>query len=70
LFSTAGNYDIGIGVVDVGDSIGQSTLSVSNANLIPANVQSVPEPATVLGSLTALGFGIKMMRRYRNKSAV
>jgi hypothetical protein len=70
LFSTAGNYNIGIGLVDVDDSIGQSTLSVSNANFINANPQPVPEPATILGSITALGFGVKMARRYRKKSAV
>ncbi|AFZ22772.1 PEP-CTERM putative exosortase interaction domain-containing protein [Cylindrospermum stagnale PCC 7417] len=59
-FTNAGNYNIGIGVVDVNDSIGPSTLTVTNADL-----QSVPEPTTMLGLLTGLGFGAAMKRRFR-----
>jgi len=57
-FAAAGNYNIGIGVVDVEDSIGSSTLTITNANL-----QAVPEPMTILGSVVALGFGQVMRRR-------
>jgi hypothetical protein len=64
-FATAGNYNIGIGVVDVLDAFNSSTLTVSNANLQP-----VPEPTTILGSLTALGFGTGMLRRSRKKTSV
>jgi hypothetical protein len=60
-FSRAGTYTIGFGVVDVDDYITTSALEVKNATLTP-----VPEPVTVLGSLTALGFGV-IMRRLRQK---
>lgn len=63
-FTSAGNYNIGIGVVDVNDSIGQSTLIVTNAN-IQAGTESVPEPTTMLGLFTGLGFGAAMKRRFR-----
>ncbi|MBW4627969.1 MAG: PEP-CTERM sorting domain-containing protein [Brasilonema octagenarum HA4186-MV1] len=63
-FSTAGNYTIGIGVVDgpfngLPDATFSSRLIVSNANVAP-----VPEPLTILGSLTALGLGANMRRRF------
>ncbi|MCM0593809.1 MAG: PEP-CTERM sorting domain-containing protein [Gloeotrichia echinulata DEX184] len=57
-FATAGNYNIGIGVVDVEDTIGNSTLTVSDADL-----QAVPEPMTILGSAVALLFGTVMRLR-------
>ncbi|MFK0731816.1 MAG: PEP-CTERM sorting domain-containing protein [Gloeotrichia echinulata GP01] len=57
-FPTAGNYNIGIGVVDVEDTVGNSTLTVSDADL-----QAVPEPMTILGSAVALLFGTVMRRR-------
>ncbi len=57
-FATAGSYNIGIGVVDVEDTIGNSTLTVSDADL-----QAVPEPMTILGSAVALLFGTLMRRR-------
>ncbi len=63
-FPTANNYTVGIGVVDVGsngipDATGSSRLTVSNANVTP-----VPEPLTILGSVTALGLGANMRRRF------
>ncbi|MBW4592328.1 MAG: PEP-CTERM sorting domain-containing protein [Brasilonema angustatum HA4187-MV1] len=58
-FPTANNYTVGIGVVDVNDYVGSSRLIVSNANVAP-----VPEPLTILGSLTALGLGANMRRRF------
>ncbi|MDF5722389.1 MAG: PEP-CTERM sorting domain-containing protein [Rhizonema sp. PD37] len=58
-FPTANNYTIGVGVVDVNDFVGSSRLTVSNANVAP-----VPEPLTILGSVTALGLGANMRRRF------
>ncbi|MBH8578182.1 PEP-CTERM sorting domain-containing protein [Nostocaceae cyanobacterium CENA369] len=64
-FTSAGSYNVGIGIVDVDDAIGASQLIVSNAKL-----DAVPEPMTILGSLTALSFGVGMRRRFgRKKSA-
>jgi hypothetical protein len=51
-----------IGVIDLGDSVGTSTLQVTNVNY-----QSAPEPLTMLGSLTACGFGAIMRRRFGKK---
>lgn len=62
-FESAGTYNVGIAVVDVEDAIGSSQLIVSNAKLNP-----VPEPITILGSLTALGFGVSMRRRFGRKN--
>jgi hypothetical protein len=59
-FPTANNYTIGIGVVDGhNDATGSSRLTVSNANIAP-----VPEPLTILGSVTALGLGANLRRRF------
>ncbi|MFN6566014.1 PEP-CTERM sorting domain-containing protein [Dendronalium sp. ChiSLP03b] len=63
-FTSAGTYNVGIGVVDVDDTIGASKLIVSNAKL-----DAVPEPITILGSLTALGFGVSMRRRFGRKNS-
>jgi hypothetical protein len=62
-FNTAGNYILGVGVVDVNDSVGSSRLRLSDASYQP-----VPEPLTVLGSLTALGFGVGLRQRFRKKA--
>lgn len=61
IFST--DQLFGIGVVNVGDSIGTSTLQVSNANYQP-----VPEPISIFSSLTACGFGVVIRRRFGKKS--
>jgi hypothetical protein len=61
-FSATGNYTIGIGVIDgQNDATFSSRLTVTNANVAP-----VPEPLTILGSLTALGLGANMRRRFSN----
>ncbi|GAB1539886.1 hypothetical protein NUACC21_25540 [Scytonema sp. NUACC21] len=62
-FDTPGTYNIGIGVIDVDDFTNSSRLTLSNANQEP-----VPEPLTILGSLTALGFGASLRRRFRKKA--
>ncbi|BAZ15816.1 hypothetical protein NIES4071_76880 [Calothrix sp. NIES-4071] len=61
-FADAGDYNIGIGVLDVDDTSFSSELKVSDARLTP-----VPEPITILGSATALGFGAVMRRRFSKK---
>lgn len=63
-FNTAGNYTVGIGVIDVNDVTDSSKLTVRNGNYEP-----VPEPLTVFGSLTALGFGAAMKRRLQKKNS-
>ncbi|ARV58146.1 hypothetical protein BZZ01_05405 [Nostocales cyanobacterium HT-58-2] len=62
-FSTPGTYNLALGVVDINDYNNTSALKVSNANLQP-----VPEPLTILGSLTALGFGVGMRQRFRKQA--
>jgi hypothetical protein len=59
LFSVAGNYTLGIGIVDVRDAGGESQLIVSNGKLQP-----VPEPLTLLGIFTGLGCGLVMRSRF------
>lgn len=62
-FSAPGTYNVALGVVDVNDYNNTSALRVSNANLEP-----VPEPLTILGSLTALGFGAGLRQRFRKQA--
>jgi hypothetical protein len=61
-FSSPGTYTLALGVVDVDDYGTTSALEISNARL-----ERVPEPSTMLGLLTALGFGATM-RRLRKKN--
>jgi hypothetical protein len=49
-FAGAGTVQLALGVVDTGDYLGVSTLSISNLQLTP-----VPEPATVALLLAGLG---------------
>ncbi len=60
-FDNAGNYQVGIGVVDIGDFSSTSALQISNAQTEP-----VPEPLTILGTAVAGGFGV-ILRRKRSK---
>ena len=60
-FANAGNYQVGIGVVDIGDFNSTSALQINNAQTEP-----VPEPLTILGTAVAGGFGV-MLRRKRSK---
>jgi len=61
-FAKQDNYQVGIGVVDIGGYGVTSALQVSNAE-----VQPVPEPLTLLGTGVAAGFGL-MFRRKRSKN--
>lgn len=63
-FATSGIYNVGIGVVDVDDTFGSSTLSITNALVTNGNPQSVPEPMTTLGSILAGGFGLILKRKH------
>lgn len=58
-FNSTGNYTLALGVVDVEDFSATSALEISNANL-----EQVPEPTTLLGLFTGLGFGVNMIRRF------
>jgi hypothetical protein len=58
-FSSAGDFLVGIGIVDIGDTFGESQLIVSNGKLQP-----VPEPLTLLGIFTGLGCGLVMRSRF------
>ncbi|NJL78238.1 MAG: PEP-CTERM sorting domain-containing protein [Richelia sp. RM2_1_2] len=61
-FANAGNYQVGIGIVDIGDFSSTSALQISNAQTEP-----VPEPLTIFGTAVAGGFGV-MLRRKRSKN--
>jgi hypothetical protein len=63
VFQTAGDYSVGVGVVDVDDSIGESQLTLSNANFT-----QVPEPTTTLGAIAALGIGMAIKRKFHHKT--
>lgn len=60
-FANDGNFQVGIGVTDIGDFNSTSALQISNAQIEP-----VPEPLTILGTTVAAGFGV-MFRRKRSK---
>jgi hypothetical protein len=62
-FPTAGAYDVSIGALDVGDSIGQSQSVASNGNL-----QAVPEPISVISSIVALSCGASLRKRFGKKA--
>jgi hypothetical protein len=62
-FLTAGAYDVSIGALDVGDTIGQSQLVASNGNLQP-----VPEPISVISSIVALSCGATLRKRFGKKA--
>ncbi len=63
-FATAGSYNIGIGVLDVDDTIGSSTFTVNNVN-ITAVPWDIPGGATIpaLGGVFALGVMRKLTKR-------
>jgi hypothetical protein len=59
-FATGGTYTLGFGVVDVGDDTVNSALLVDRIS-----TQAIPEPLTILGSATAIGFGAWFKRRLK-----
>ncbi|MBG1268697.1 PEP-CTERM sorting domain-containing protein [Nostoc sp. WHI] len=62
-FNSSKNYTVALGVVDLDDPGTTSAFKVSNAN-----IQEVPEPATMMGLLVALGFSTRMVKRLRNQA--
>lgn len=60
-FANAGNYKIGIGIVDVGDATGSSGLTISNAN-----VEAIPTPALLPG---LIGLGLGVVRKRKSEAA-
>lgn len=68
-FNADGNYNLAFGVVDINDTSITSGLQITNANLQPANVnlQSVPEPISIVSSMIALGCGASLRQRFGKK---
>lgn len=58
-FTTAGTYSVGIGVLNSRDTAFSSNLTVANG--------VVPEPITILGSLTAGAFGVVLRRKQKQQ---
>ncbi|QJB46797.1 hypothetical protein [Dolichospermum flos-aquae] len=61
-FPTSGNYQVAMGVLDVTDSMGVSTLALSNVQ-----VQAVPwetDTLPVLGSTILFGIGVWTKRKF------
>ncbi|MBD2139598.1 PEP-CTERM sorting domain-containing protein [Anabaena sp. FACHB-1237] len=65
-FTSPGIYNIGIGVVDVADSSGTSTLAVSNVKIVavPWETDALP----VLSSTMLFGIGVWAKRKYAKNS--
>lgn len=59
-FATAGSYRVGIGVVDVEDTVASSVLNVSDATLTP-----IPTPAMLPG---LIGFGLTMLCKRKSEA--
>ncbi|MEL7036767.1 MAG: PEP-CTERM sorting domain-containing protein [Cyanobacteria bacterium J06592_8] len=64
-FDTSETIKLGIGVLDVLDSAVDSGLLIDEVTLTPKNIdpKPVPEPLSILGSLTALVFGAVMKKK-------
>jgi hypothetical protein len=60
-FTSAGPVRVGVGIVDQGDALNSSALSISNADLTPA--QAVPSPALLPAMI---GFGLSLIRKRRS----
>ncbi|MBE9208705.1 PEP-CTERM sorting domain-containing protein [Nostoc sp. LEGE 06077] len=67
-FNTAGTYTIGFGVVNTLDRFLGSSLTVRTSS--SAGSEPVPEPMTIIGSLTAGAFGVALRRKRKQQGAV
>jgi hypothetical protein len=65
-FPTSGNYQVAMGVLDVWDSTGVSTLTLSNAQIQPVPWETDTLP--VLGSTVLFGIGVWAKRKYARNS--
>lgn len=63
IFPRTDNYTIAIGITDIVDYTGDSRIQISNANLQP-----VPEPLSIIGSGSALIYGVILKRRFSKKT--
>lgn len=63
IFDTTGTVNVGFGVIDIGDFVTSSALSVENVELTP-----IPEPLTILGAGTAISFGGFFKRKLSKKT--
>ena len=65
-FPTSGSYQVAVGVLDVRDSTGVSTLTLSNAQIqaVPWETDTLP----VLGSTVLFGIGVWAKRKYARNS--
>ncbi|RUT00222.1 hypothetical protein DSM106972_076700 [Dulcicalothrix desertica PCC 7102] len=62
-FANAGTYTIGFGVMNSLDN------ALSGTRLTVDNVEAVPEPLTILGTLAAGSIGAAMRRKYKQQDA-
>ena len=64
-FANAGNYQVAMGVLDVNDSTGVSTLTLSNAQIqaVPWETDALP----VVGSVMLFGIGLWTKGKLVNK---
>jgi len=64
-FGTSGDYQVAMGVLDVNDSLGISTLNLSNAQ-----IQAVPWETDALSVVgTTLLFGIGIWKKYKSSNS-
>ena len=64
-FATAGNYQVAMGIVDLFDSTGESTLTLSNAQIQPVPWETDALP--VVGTTLLFGIGIWTKGKLVNK---
>jgi hypothetical protein len=64
-FATAGNYQVAMGVVDINDATGESTLTLSNAQIQPVPWETDALP--VVG--TTLLFGIGIWKKHKSSNS-
>lgn len=66
---TPGTHTIKLAVADAGDSILDSAVFIQGDSFSDQPTQPIPEPVTILGTLTAGAFGAKFMRKRKQMEA-